>query len=175
MVFSVGVSAQADPWGTNTSDTGAHPDSDPHTYCLGPVDVEELSANIASAEWDALDPTEANVDYQTTCDLSSNTETDVVWTSGALSGNTRGVAYCEDFDTYCDQFYVKLDIAEINEDTNDEADQTKTACHELGHTAGLTHTAQYGDCMISGERPSLDVKWARYAPHHKDPHIADWF
>ncbi len=166
--------ASADDWGTGTSNTGAHPDSDPHTYCYNANIAEGAKPNISSAQWDSMDPTAVNVDYNSTCDYSSSSETDVVWFTGNLAEGVRGSARCEDFDTYCDQFYVTLDLAELNEGSNDEFDQTKTACHELGHTGGLTHAATGNDCMDSGEVPNTNLQWHRYNDHHK-AHLTNWF
>lgn len=168
------VAAWADPWGNQTSDTGAHPDSDPHTYCYYESQLDDDARNnIYSAEWDAMDPTAVNVDYQSSCDFSGDTETDVVWFTGPLGGTKRGEAFCEDFDTYCDQYYVTLDMTVIAVGSNDEQDETKTACHELGHTAGLSHSSN--DCLITGERPSSAMQWERYSPHHRDDHLTPWF
>jgi len=174
VVAASAVGAAADDWGTNTSNTGAHPDSDPHTYCYNANIADGAKPNISSAEWDSMDPTAVNVDYNATCDYSSSSETDVVWFTGDLPDGVRGRTYCEDFDTYCDQNYVTLDLAELNEGSNDEFDQTKTACHELGHTAGLTHHADGNDCMDSGEVPNTNLQWHRYNDHHKS-HLTSWF
>jgi hypothetical protein len=166
----------ADPWGTDTADTGAHPDADPHTYCYGSGLASGAKPNIDAAEWDALDPTAANADYQSSCDLSSSTETDVVWFTGNLSSGVRGEEYCEDYDTHCDQFYATLDLGQIDGDDADhpEMGETKSACHELGHTAGLTHHDDGNDCMDSGPLVSTDLQYRRYSSHHID-HIAGWF
>ena len=80
---------------------------------------------MSDAEWDAMDPTAVNVDYNSTCDLSSSTETDVVWREGDLAGSRLGETYCEDFDTYCDQFYVTLDLPRIAVGSEDEIDETE--------------------------------------------------
>lgn len=85
-------------------------------------------------------PTDATTSFTSSCDLSGWAETDVVWFDGNLQSGVRGQAVCEDFDgNYCDQYYVTLDPAQLNIGGNDDADTTKTACHELGHTVGLTH------------------------------------
>ena len=174
LVIATALSVAADPWGTGTSDTGAHPDADPHTYCYSSSVGSDLRENIENAEWNAMDPTAVNVNYQSSCDLSSSSETDVVWRQAALSG-AYGSTYCEDFDNHCDQFYSTLDLAAINVGANDEIDQTQTACHELGHTGGLTHGGSSGDCMInSGDNPPTDVQYRRYGEHHRS-HLTAWF
>ncbi|NUT35333.1 MAG: hypothetical protein HOV79_19950 [Hamadaea sp.] len=166
--------ALADEWGTGTSNTGAHPDSDPHTYCYSSSVGSDARPNIEAAEWDALDPTAVNVDYNSSCDLSSSTETDVVWRQANLAAGVSGSTYCEDFDTYCDQFYVTLDMAQIAVGSEDEIDETQTACHELGHSAGLTHGGST-DCMInSPDTPPTALQFRRYNDHHKS-HLTAWF
>lgn len=167
--------AAADAWGTDTTDTGQHPDGSWHSYCWGSGFDSTLQDNASFAESDSLGgPTEATVQYFSTCNLSGSGETDVVWLDDNLPGDTRGETYCEDYDgDYCDQSYLTLDPAEINEGSNDEADTTKTACHELGHTVGLTHN-NTTDCMIGGERPSLSTIYETYTAHHKW-HINVWF
>lgn len=164
----------ADPWGTNTDDTGAHPDSNPHTYCFQDpggyrADVNDITDNALAT------PTDANISFHSWCDFSSQSETDVVWRQRDLSGTKRGTTYCEDFDTYCDQYYATIDYNYIVQSSTADAENVKkTICHELGHTVGLTHGADPGYCMISGE-VGTDIKWRRYAPHHKNDHIDPWF
>lgn len=170
-----GLAANADDWGTGTSDTGAHPDGSSHSFCYQPLNSSAVH-NIENAEWNSLeDETDANVVFDSDCDYTGGTETDVSWDTVDLSGSLRGRAYCEDFDNgNCDQFYAELDLDEISEGSNDDIDTTKTACHELGHTVGLTHHSAGHGCMISGEIPGTDVDWRRYVAHHKG-HINAWF
>jgi hypothetical protein len=175
--------ATADPWGTGTSDTGAHPDGSTHNWCWGAGFDVALQDNVTSSMNNALGgPTDATVEFKSSCKLSGDGETDVVWFDGDLSAGTRGSTFCEDSDdaNQCDQFYVTLDPAELNTGpADDELDTTKTTCHELGHTVGLTHGPGGGDggaddCMISGERPSANIQYERYSAHHRG-HINDWF
>ena len=171
----------ADVWGSQSSTTGAHPDGSTHNYCWGSGFDTNLRDNVDEMFDDALDgPTDATVEFKSTCKFSGSGETDVVWFDADLPGSTRGKAPCEDYDNgYCDQYYVTLDPAQINVGSNDDADTDKTVCHELGHTVGLTHGSGGGDggtddCMISGERPSTNSQYERYSSHHKE-HINAWF
>lgn len=173
-------SAEADPWGTNTSDTGAHPDAGPHTYCYGAtVDNQDIKDNIFEAEWIALnDETQADVVYISTCNTSGTSETDVLWRLQDLPPAVLGNTFCEDFDGgVCDQNYVELDVPEINLGDHDEIDQTSTACHELGHSVGLTHGGASGDCMIArtSNTPPTELTARRYGAHHTPDHINVWF
>lgn len=168
-------SANFDPWGTNTPATGAHPDGSSHSYCFQPMD-SGAKENVRNAENFALDDrTDARVVFHRECDYVGGSETDVSWDTVSLPGTTRGKAYCEDFDNgKCDQFYAELDLAELRKGPHDGGDITKTACHELGHTVGLTHHSSGYGCMISGEMPNANVSWRRYVAHHR-AHINAWF
>ena len=47
---------------------------------------------------------------------------------------------------------------------DDDLNREKTACHELGHSLGLTHHASpYDDCMISGP---VNAGHKEYINHH---------
>lgn len=169
--------ALADPWGTGTQDTGDHPDADPHTFCFHSSVRSDARANIESAEWNALDPTSVNVDFNSTCDLKGRTETDVVWRQADLPNRRdQGETRCEDYDgQYCDQFYSAIDMSRAAVGDLDEIDETMTACHELGHTVGLTHGGSSTDCMaVRGETPPTAMQFRRYGPHHRD-HLDRWF
>ena len=180
VVLGAWVAADADEWGSQDENTGAHPDPDPHTYCFSssvPAS-SDLRENIGYAEWNAMDPTGVNVNGPESCDLSSGTETDVVWRQVNLANNTLAETPCEDYDgSYCDQYYINMDLPEINEGNNDERDQTITACHELGHSGGLSHGSTQNDCMenVSTINPPADIKYRRYSSHHINDHLNPWF
>lgn len=180
-IFLQANAVLADDWGTATTATGAHPDGASHNWCWGIGFDADLQDNANASFADALDgPTDASVEFKSACKLTGDGETDVVWFDANLPAGYRGQAICEDYDGgLCDQFYVTIDPAEINVGENDEADITKTTCHELGHTVGLTHGSGGGDstsddCMVSGERPNLNLQYERYSTHHKG-HINAWF
>lgn len=174
--FGTAVTAAADEWGdlSNSVDgVGPHPDPDPHTYCYVSVPAG-LQVNIEAAMWNAMDPTAINVDFNSTCDLSGTTETDIVWVEDDLfqaTGETR----CDNWATYCDQSISTLDLAAINIGAEDEIDQTQTACHEAGHSAGLKHGGSSEDCMINtGDTPPTAIQYRRYGAHHQ-MHFDAWF
>lgn len=175
MSASALTAAAADPWGTNTSNTGAHPDADPHGFCYSSSVGSDIKSGIREAEWSAMDPTQVNVNYDSSCKLSGSGETDVVWRQGNLRSGVSGQTYCEDFDGHCDQYYLTLDRGEINRGSHDEIDEAQTACHELGHSGGLTHGGSSADCMInSGATPPTAVRYRRYGGHHTN-HLNNWF
>ena len=91
-----------------------------------------------------------------------------------LDGTVRGSTFCENYDTYCDQYYVQIDLNYIIQSSEpDDENIKKTMCHELGHSVGLSHGSTYGGCMVSGA-VNGDVTWRRYSSHHKG-HINGWF
>lgn len=121
--------------------------------------------------------TNAEREFDDPCDTSGHPQTDVRWDNNDLDPGVRGQTSCAERAPetgYCDRFQVVLDLAQLNHGDNDEQDQDKTACHELGHSVGLGHHDDGGDCMRNGERPDNDDKWEHYSPHHED-HINAWF
>ncbi|MGH3357199.1 MAG: hypothetical protein ACRDO7_00245 [Nocardioidaceae bacterium] len=174
----LGSSAVGDPWGTETRNTGAHPDEDPHTFCFGGSLGDDAAGNVSSAENRALDPTQARVRFNVSCDLSGRSETDVVWRQGNLPPRTTGRTFCQDHESsgnQCDQFYATLDMRLIRVGPHDEIDTTGTVCHELGHSAGLSHGDHKSDCMQStGTQAPTVKKFRRYGKHHRG-HINRWF
>jgi hypothetical protein len=65
----------------------------------------------------------------------------------------------------CNAADVVLDPAEINIGDLNEEDTSKTACHEAGHSVGLTHGGNTG-CMLNGPIPNGAVQFRRYSSHH---------
>lgn len=93
--------------------------------------------------------------------------------------NLLGKAPCDDYETLsnqCDQYHVTLDLAAINVGENDGIHQHIVACHELGHTVGLTHRT--ANCMTVGlgDDASTNIVYRRYnESHHIPDHINTWF
>ena len=160
------VAATADPFGTWTGDTGPFADGVGHTYCWGSGfnDALKDNADAAMANLDAQ--TEMFDSFQASCDVVN---TDIFWFDADLAGERRGESFCVTWITYgeiCNSADVRLDPVKLNEGDDDNLDTTKTACHEVGHTVGLTHSSSGDDCMRSGEMPSTNVQWRRYNQHH---------
>ncbi len=97
--FLVVAPAMADEWGSQDGNTGAHPDEDPHSYCLGSSVSADLEENIDAAAWNALDPTQVNVNYSSTCQLTGAGETDVVWTQGNIASGALAWTDCDDYES----------------------------------------------------------------------------
>lgn len=162
----------ADPFGTWTPDTGPFADGVGHTYCWGSGFDAALKDNADAAMVNLDAQTEMFDSFQATCNAVS---TDIFWFDANLPDGARGGTRCVTWITYgvvCDSFDIYLDPAEINIGSDDELDTTKTACHEVGHSTGLSHALTGDDCMISGEMPSTNVQWRRYNAHHVS-HIND--
>ena len=145
-------SAEADAFGTGPPNGGYHADNTTHTFCHGSGLDVELIGNV--------DGRMANLDAQTIYSDSltgCTSATDVIFLDGNLPTNTRGTYVCTDLSTtgslVCEQSRITLDPAEINIGNNDEHDTSKTACHEIGHSVGLTHGGTT-DCMLNGESPA---------------------
>ena len=172
--------AIADEWGSQDGDTGAHPDENPHTFCFsGSFPHSGLRTNVNTAAADALaGPTDANVVFHSSCTLSGSQETDVVWYEADLP-SALGKAPCDDdelLSNHCDQYNVTLDLAAINNGEHDGIHQVAIACHELGHTVGLSHLA--GTCMMDSwaATPNTGLAYRRYdSSHHVGYHINGWF
>ena len=159
---------RADAFGVGPPNAGWFADNATHTYCWGGGFNVALQNNAEYAMSVSLgngtDITESFQGYN--CTLA----TDVVWFDADLPEGVRGQYVCADFigGDVCGQSTVTLDPVFLNQGDNDEEDTTKTACHEAGHSVGLTHSATATDCMRNGEVPNADVQWRRCNQHHKD-------
>jgi hypothetical protein len=166
LVALVGSPASADPFGTWTSDTGPFADGVGHTYCWGSGFDAALQDNATAALANLDAQTEMFDSFQATCNVVT---TDIYFFDANLPAGVRGSTRCVTWKTYgvvCDSFDIEIDPAEINIGSDDEADTTKTLCHEVGHSVGLSHLAPQDDCMISGEMPSTAAQWRKYSAHH---------
>lgn len=181
ITISFPLPASADPWGTQTADTGAHPDGGGHNYCyyqFNPPSAD-FQTNLEQVIAHSL-VYHTNVPYSNfddPCDTSGSPQTDIRWISNDLDGTVTGQAPCAVYYTssdHCDRYNVTIDELEVSEGANDEWDESQTACHELGHTVGLSHGTQ--DCMMSGEPPDGTDQWNHYGTaHHVPDHIDTWF
>ncbi|MFC6884564.1 MULTISPECIES: hypothetical protein [Actinomadura] len=144
-----------------------------------------MADNAEAVTKDALGArTQATVKKDPTCDfVADDGRTDVVFEEHGLDPNVLGETWCHDVwaSGECDRADVVLSQTTINQvASNDENEYTHTACHELGHTAGLSHYSKGSppggtdDCMISGVYDNGAVTWRTYNPHHVG-HINAWF
>lgn len=149
LVLLSGTMSTADPFGIGGSTGGWRPDNFTHTFCHGP--------NLDVALFDNVDGRMSNLDVQTSFTdslVACDSATDVVFLDANLSGTLRGQYVCQQLiGSVCEDSEVTLDPAQLNIGDNDEHDTSKTACHEIGHSVGLTHGGTT-DCMRNGEAPS---------------------
>lgn len=82
--------------------------------------------------------TDLTIDFQTSdqVETSGSTETDIMYEEGTVPDGFNGFAWCNDSITQdgenrrCDQHYARFASA---------TPSVELACHETGHTVGLTH------------------------------------
>lgn len=95
--------------------------------------------------------------------------TDIVWHK-FNNPNPRGQYICVDASgtssqNQCQKAKVLLNPDQLNDDVNRE----KTACHEVGHSGGLSHADDANDCMKNG---AVSSDHRDYNNHHID-HLND--
>lgn len=180
IVILTPAASNADDWGHQDGNTGAHPDEGPHTYCYSSSVGSDMRQNVGWIEGGALrHGTQASVIRHSSCNWTGYQETDAVWQNVNLTPGVSGVTPCQSWEngvvqSQCDQYYVKVDMAEVRRGSHDERDESQTICHELGHANGLTHGGASEDCMISTSEPPPALQWRRYGTHHRW-HINGWY
>ncbi|MEY4390936.1 MAG: hypothetical protein RLZZ400_679 [Actinomycetota bacterium] len=145
--------ARGDDFGTNTSDTGPFADDASHTWCEGHLNYVPSWFDPMQ---DAMDNLDSQTDMTTGAPTSCYTSTDIwydVYGSSVLGLNVRGRSMCRvalTVGTVCGSFIVQLNSDLLSTYSS----RRKTACHEIGHTVGLSHSSiltSTSDCMISGD------------------------
>lgn len=176
-VFGVALPAAADPWGSGSANTGWDPDANPQTYCFR---IGQLSAADRNRVHDTNNITDQNSQMNAVHLTNCTVDTDVWWGEVNL-GLYRGQYECITHSgSTCLSSDVRMDTTVLLGDGGlggtYDSNFRKTACHENGHSMGLTHykvaafpDPPFGqhDCMISGS-VNNDGTWRVYAGHHKD-------
>lgn len=154
------------------------PDKGKHTWCY-------LSGFTMKTQADASmtrlrSQTVVDTAFHNPCTAS----TDVRWREGAISGGAFGMAECKLWTPKgrCDRYHATLNKAAINAASHPTSQGHKTACHELGHTAGVSHYSGSNrpgndtshSCMRSGTVTGQGWN-TKYGTHHKTAHINPWF
>jgi hypothetical protein len=170
--LTVGVAAvRADDFGTGGANTGWLADDAVHTYCWGPGMDSDLRLAATYAMGNSID---YFTDMTDSFDAACYTTTDIKWVGADLPGTTRGQYQClSRTGNVCHRAQVTLDKVQIDIGANDVEDRYKTACHEAGHSVGLTHGGST-DCMLNGEVPSTSATYRNFNGHHID-HINDQY
>lgn len=138
------------------------PDNFEHTYCLAPSIQNQ---GLIDAAVYAMNNLDAQTRYFDNFRASCTWQTDVVWIESTAIGQTiRGMYACQVLDesgNECDRAYIWLNPNLLTDAMNER----KTACHELGHSAGLQHAPAGGGtgCMVSG---AVTQATETYVPHH---------
>jgi hypothetical protein len=168
-VLSAGVvpatAASADGF-PSCAGAGCLPDNFNHWWCYD----GSVSVVLASAIRRAMNTLDEQTNYTqiNEPDFVCNTTTDVVWQQNTGISD-RGDFWCLDDNSSgrCEQARLRLNPNLLTDTSN----RRKTACHELGHSVGLTHGTfnvdndRYTDCMRSGLVDNDDAWWV-YDDHH---------
>jgi hypothetical protein len=142
-------SANADIFGGGPPDSGRVADNSLHNYCF--------DGDYPSYWVNPLTSAMVNLDNQTVMTIgvqyACNTDADVrfIKYNDTSQGAPLGLYTCIKFTidgSRCAGSFVFLNEAKLTSTTL----RQKTACHEVGHSVGLTHhyDGQYGGCMLSG-------------------------
>lgn len=146
--------ASADVYADGYPDSGFRPDNSEHTYCWG-------SNYDGTTARDAANYAMNNLDNQTTMydnfiSGGCSSITDARWIK--TTDNVDGYYQCLSFNSAgeCESAHVAINPNNMG----GWADWKQTACHEVGHSVGLTH-GNY-DCLSS------DSSKQQYSDHHRD-------
>lgn len=153
--------ANADSFALCSGATGCLPDNKDHTYCWS-ADFQQHAVMRDAGNY-AMSNMVSQTTYSKTFVSECTELTDVVWIRDpTLGAGVRGAYECQAFNSAdeCEWSHVWLNPSELDDDLN----RNKTACHELGHSLGLTHhDPPFGDCMVSG---AVTSGHQQYNDHH---------
>lgn len=169
------------PPGTATADptfVDGPPDKGKHSWCY--LSGFTMQTQVDASTTRLHDQTVVETAYYNPCTAT----TDVRWRQGSISGGAFGMAECRVWASNgrCDRYHATLNKAAIDATSYPTSQGHKTSCHELGHTAGVSHysgSSQPGSdtahsCMRSGT--VTGQSWnTKYGNHHKGSHINPWF
>ncbi len=150
--------ANADPYGAGPPDGGLPSDGAVHDWCYISVPSSAYTS-VITASMTYLDSATNVTVQQVGSGCTANT--DVRWRVVDIpTSGVRGDATCTATTSTgnCNSFQVRLDPNELTDVNN----RRKTACHELGHTNGLTHGGT-ADCMRNG---AVTTATSTYSTHH---------
>ena len=140
--------------------TGSKPDNWETTYCWSSGFTTSALRTAGTA---ALNNLDAQTSYYPTFQSSCNSITDVQWRTFSAP-NLWGQEACQYYNAAeeCEQSFVYLDAGEMSTGHWSASMMQQAACHELGHSIGLTHNTT--DCMLTGVTPDGTLR--TYSDHH---------
>ncbi|MCX6396842.1 MAG: hypothetical protein NTV23_10185 [Propionibacteriales bacterium] len=155
------------------------PDGGIHTFCY--YSVSSMQSTMDAAMTRLRQQTVVDTAYYNPCDV----HTDVRWVQGPTDVPAYGQTTCTlAWDNgRCDRYRVRLNKAVLDDAPHPSDQYRKTACHELGHSVGLSHysgsdypgTDTTHSCMRSGDVSGQDWN-ILYGAHHKgSSHISGTF
>jgi len=139
--------ALADPFGTNGPNTGPFADNSLHNYCFVGT-MESYWVNPLTLAMTNLDnQSQMTIGTQYSCNSDADIRFSKVDSSILLGilGSYRCTSWTQVYGV-CAGSSIQLNSDLLTSTSF----RQKTACHEIGHSVGLTHGASYGGCMISG-------------------------
>jgi DNA-binding CsgD family transcriptional regulator len=123
-------------WGPNPNGQYCQNDNANVTYCFETSISTSGKSTINSVLSNEYAPTDLSVTFESSCDYSGGSETDIVFQYRTdLPSGAAGMAWCDDSNnsTQCDQHYNAFNTSGPSYDL---------VCHEIGHAMGLTHGPQ---------------------------------
>lgn len=186
MLVTAITTALAPPTWADPGFVDGPPDGGQHNWCLSASVSQALIAPIQASMSYLDSASDVNgVPQHVPCRLSGGSQTDVVWKGSLLDPGDIGWTGCESWWSdlaSCDRYGVYLDKNQIDYYALYPANEYRhTACHELGHSAGLSHYVNgdepggVKDCMMSGVWDG-GQSWTRtYDPHHITSHLNAYF
>jgi hypothetical protein len=147
------AAAPQDGWADGPPDSGYRPDTSNHTYCWGADFTWQQARDASISAGNNLESQTAMTAQKVDCSGA----TDAVWNRTFNSG-IDGFYRCDAFNSAgeCETATVALNFGNMSSGN----DWKQSACHELGHSVGLTHKVK--SCL------DTDPNILQYAPHHVD-------
>jgi len=145
--------ASGDPYAEGPKESGWKPDNGLHVYCWGnDFDGDAIRNGVDYAFNNLEDETSMTKNKIPDCQST----TDVIWHT-SNDNSIDGSYICQNFAgaSRCEQAVARINPANMGS----QDDRKQTACHETGHSVGLTHAAD--DCLSGNSSEQ------HYSSHHE--------